>query len=324
MKLRIAKGHTWLLLTMILWGSAFPSSEWASRQVPHTVAALMRFGGGAIVLVAIMVFVRPHRVLRPRDVARACLTGLVGVFGYNTVFFWGIALAPASDGSVLFPALAPTITTLALVVARQESLTRRRAAGLLIGVTSAVGFFLVTRSRVPPGSHELLGDGLFVVGAAIWAAYTILSRKAMTGLDPGQATAFGMVAGAIALAGLAVPRLGSVHWGALPGGFWANAVYLSIGPTAVAYLLYSRGIRDVGAATASSMLFTVPLFGTAFSYIFLGESFTVAQATAAIVMLGGAYLAVTAGKTAAGRTTAVAQTSEAERPSPSPDPATIQ
>jgi drug/metabolite transporter (DMT)-like permease len=290
---RFAPAHAWLLLAMVLWGSAFPSSEWAVQHVPHSVGALFRFGGGAIVLVLIMA-VRPSATRLSRAmVLRACLAGLVGVFGYNAMFFWGVSLAPAADGSVIFPALTPVLTTLFLIATRAESGRPLRVAGLALGVGGA-GFFFLATSLHADGRH-LLGDAIFAAGASIWTTYTLLNRRLLVGMDPGQAVTFATIAGSVALAGLAAPDLGHVAWSGLSTGFWANAVYLAIGPTAIAYLLYARGIRDLGAATASAMMFTVPLFGTAFSFVFLSERFTVAQGAAAVVMLGGAYLAVTAG-----------------------------
>jgi drug/metabolite transporter (DMT)-like permease len=292
-----AKAYSWLLLAMIFWGSAFPSSEWAVRNVPHSVAAWLRFGGGAVVLLVAAVAMGRTATVTRRKILAASVAGIVGVFGYNTVFFWGVSMAPATDGSVLFPALTPVITTVVLVLTKRESAPARRVLGLTLGVGAAVAFFVATSSHLRGGSRHLLGDAIFVAGAAIWTGYTLLSRKVLAGMDAVWSTAIATVAGSIALGGLAVPDLGKVHWGALSTGFWINAAWLSIGPTAASYVLFSRGIRDVGAGTASTMMFTVPLFGTAFSYVFLGESFTAAQAAAAIVMLLGAFLAATASAT---------------------------
>lgn len=297
--------YGWLLLTMVLWGSAFPSSRWAVGQVPHEVAAFFRFGGGAVVLLLITFFMRPQRILKPGDILRACLTGVVGVFGYNALFFWGVTMAPASDGSVIFPALTPVITTVVLVLAGRESARPLRVIGLVLGVAGAVLFFLVTSANVPSGSMRLLGDTIFVSGAAVWSTYTLLNRRLVAGMDPLQAVTFGTVAGSVALGVMAAPTFADVAWGSLSTGFWVNAVYLSIGPTAVAYLLFVRGIRDVGASTAATMMFTVPLFGTTFSFLFLGESFTLAQGLASVVMVGGAYLAVTSGERPGSAKTAV-------------------
>jgi drug/metabolite transporter (DMT)-like permease len=91
---------------------------------------------------------------------------------------------------------------------------------------------------------------------------------------------------------LAVPDLGEVSWTHLSGGFWADVAYLAIGPTSISYVLFTRGVRDTGAGTASVMMFLVPVFGTAFSFLLLDESFTTLQAVMSLVMLTGAYLAV--------------------------------
>ncbi|MFL6115920.1 MAG: DMT family transporter [Catenulispora sp.] len=298
MKTRFTSAHAWLLLAMVLWGSAFPSSEWAVRHVPHSVAALLRFGGGAIVLVAIQAARRPSARLSRAMVARACFAGLVGVFGYNAMFFWGVSLAPAADGSVIFPALTPVLTAVFLILTRAEPARPLRLLGLGLGVGGAAFFFVATSLHSGGGDH-LLGDAVFASGSAVWTTYTLLNRKLLAGMDAAQAVTFATIAGSVALAGLAAPDLGQVAWSGLSGGFWLNAIYLAVGPTALAYLLFARGIRDLGAATASAMMFMVPLFGTAFSFVLLAERFTAAQAVAAVVMLGGAFLAVTAGSRAA-------------------------
>ncbi|MFI7132278.1 EamA family transporter [Nonomuraea sp. NPDC050153] len=61
-------------------------------------------------------------------------------------------------------------------------------------------------------------------------------------------------------------------------------------------MLYYRGIRDVGPASASIMMFLVPVVGTTCSALFLGESFGTVQAVGAAVLLVGAVLAVTQGR----------------------------
>ncbi|MEU0337010.1 DMT family transporter [Streptomyces sp. NPDC006193] len=295
MKTKQLGAYGWLLFAMVLWGSAFPSSKYATEHVPHEVAALFRFGGGALVLLLITLVRRPQQRPSRKAVAGACAAGVVGVFGYNALFFWGVTMAPSSDGGVIFPALTPVITSLVLILGGRESARPVRIAGLVVGVGGAALFFVATTADGAGGSQRLMGDTVFLVGAAVWSVYTLLNRKLVVGMDPVLAVTYSTVAGSLVLAAMAAPRFGDVQWGELSGGFWLNAVHMAIGPTAVAYLLYVRGIRDVGASTASVMMFAVPLFATLFSFAFLGEMFTWAQAGAAVVMLGGALLAVVSG-----------------------------
>jgi hypothetical protein len=78
--------YLYLLTTMALFGSAFTSSKVAVGQLPHAVAAFLRFGGGAVILVVLLCLrPRPAR-FSWRDLVRAVWSGLV----------WGSSLPTGS------------------------------------------------------------------------------------------------------------------------------------------------------------------------------------------------------------------------------------
>ncbi|GDY28473.1 EamA family transporter [Gandjariella thermophila] len=58
-----------LVVVMCLWGSTFAASKAAVADVPHEVAAFLRFGGGAVVLVAVLGLRSGHE--EPRGIAAA-------------------------------------------------------------------------------------------------------------------------------------------------------------------------------------------------------------------------------------------------------------
>jgi len=111
-------------------------------------------------------------------------------------------------------------------------------------------------------------------------------------MDPLGATTAATAVRAFALAIFAIPSVPEVDWSAVPGYAWANVAYLAIGPTAIAYLFFYRGLRSVGPSTATVMMFAVPIFGITCAVYFLGESFRTLQIVGAVVMLAGALLAV--------------------------------
>jgi drug/metabolite transporter (DMT)-like permease len=277
-----------LLVTMALFGSAFAGSKVVVEQMPHQVAALLRFGGAALILLVI-VLARGRRGPRLtwRQAVRCGLVGLLGVFAYNVFFFWALTLAPSIDGSVIVPVLSPVLTAAALLVARAERTTPARAAGLLLGLSGAAIFLAGIRF----GGPRLLGDLLFLLGAAAWAGYSIASKRILTGVDPLRATTVATAVGATALLIPAVPVLPATDWGAVSGTAWATLAYLAAGPTALAYLLYYRGLAKVSPSTATVMMFAVPLFGLTCSTLLLHESFTPTQVLGAAVMVPGALLA---------------------------------
>jgi len=297
------KTSPYLLLTttMVLWGSGFSSSKQVVEHLPHPVAATLRFGGGALVLLAVLRLSHRDRAgdrarrASARDWARVAGVGVLGVFAYNMIFFWGLSLAPAIDGSVIVPVLSPVLTTSFLLVTGKERASAARIAGLGAGAAGAVVFFIGTAGApvtAGGGGNRLAGDALFLLSAACWAAFTLTGPRVLAGIEPLTATTYAMLTGAILLGLYAAPSAAGVAWSGVPASAWLNLAFLVIGPTAVANLFYYRGIRAVGPASASIMMFVVPVFGIACSAIFLGESFGAVQAVGAAVLLIGAVLAV--------------------------------
>ena len=279
-----------LTMTMMLWGGAFSSSETVVDHVPHTVAATLRFGGGAIALLVAMVLTGRSPRVGMRAAGRACLAGVLGVFAYNGFFFWGLSLAPSLDGGILIPVMSPVLTASFLVITRRERASRRRLLGLALGLAGAAAY-LIGANSAGGGSHRLAGDLLYVLSAVSWAAFTLAAPKVLAGIEPLTAMAYATCTGAVLLALVAAPDMGRVHWGALPSQVWLNVAYLAIGATAVANVLYYRGVAAVGPASASLMMFLVPAVNTTCAMLFLDESFTALQAAGAAVLLVGAALA---------------------------------
>ncbi|GAB7035727.1 EamA family transporter [Streptomyces platensis subsp. malvinus] len=297
MKQRLNSPYLSLSITMVLWGSAFSSSKSVVAEVPHSVAALLRFGGAALaLLVAVVLFGDRSAKVPGRARGRAALAGVLGVFAYNSVFFWGLSLAPSLDAGILIPVMSPVLTSFFLLVTGRERASGGRLAGLGLGLAGAVVFFLGAGGDTHGGGTRLAGDALFLLAATCWAAFTLAGPRVLSGVDPLRATTYATCAGAVLLGALAAPDLPEVSWSHLPPAVWLNVAFLALGAAAVANLLYYRGVGAVGPASASLMMFTVPVVNTVCGTLFLGESFGAVQAVGAVVLLSGAVLAATRGR----------------------------
>jgi drug/metabolite transporter (DMT)-like permease len=129
-----------------------------------------------------------------------------------------------------------------------------------------------------------------------------------------RATTCGTAVGAIGLLLFALPAIPAVHWTSLSSTTWLNVAYLALGPTAIAYLFYFRGLRKVSPSTATMVMFTVPIFGIACSVAFLKESFTATQVVGGVILLAGALLAVTRARVKQGATIGAVTSRRPTRP----------
>ncbi|MFD8954665.1 DMT family transporter [Streptomyces xanthophaeus] len=281
-----------LLITMALWGSGFVVSKIVVEDIPHSVAAAVRFGSGALVLLLILPLLLPGRAgISRSEIRPLAIAGFLGVFVYNAVLFFGLSYAPAVDGAIIVPILSPILTTAAALLLRWEKAQWHRVAGLSAGAAGAVLFFLGV-AEDGGGRDRLLGELAYVVAAVSWAAYTMIGKRILVQIEPVRATAYSMAFGSLVLAALAVPDVGDVAWSGLSGSFWWTMAFLVLGPTAIAYALFYRGVRQVGPTTASVLMFLVPVSGTVLSFVLLDESIGTGQLIGSLFMLVGAVLAV--------------------------------
>ncbi|NUP51987.1 MAG: DMT family transporter [Catenulispora sp.] len=286
------RAHLQLLVTVTLWGSGFVVSKRAVDDVPHSVAALVRFGSAAVILLAgLPLFLRSRARLRRAEIRPLLIAGLLGTFAYNALLFFGLSRAPAIDGTIIIPVLSPVLTTAAALLLGWEKADRLRTVGLAAGAAGAVLFLWGVTGQPGFDSRRLAGEVAYVLATAAWSAYTLVGKKILKDVEPFKATAYSMAFGAVFLAVLAVPDLGKVAWSGLHGSFYGTMTYLVLAPTVVAYGLFYVGVRAVGPTTASVMMFIVPVSGTILSRVLLHESVSAWQAAGSVAMLGGAVLA---------------------------------
>jgi drug/metabolite transporter (DMT)-like permease len=163
-----------------------------------------------------------------------------------------------------------------------ERITARKIAGIVIG---AIGVALVAR----PAEHEASAMFLWAVAACLCASFAYgmtgaVMKKWGTGV-PSRGIAVGaQVVAAVVL----VPLLPFMQPLAAPSAVvLANLLGLGILASGIALLLYFRLMADIGATSALTVTFLVPVFGLLWGMLLLGESLTPAAiAGAALVLLG--------------------------------------
>ncbi len=278
-----------LVLTMVFWGSAFAASKILVLHVPPEVGAVLRFGLGALLMTGIL-FRRAAQPVPARETwGRIAAVGAVGVACFNTLFFRGLSLAPASDAAVIIPTLSPVLTAAAGMLFLGEPVSFRRLSGLGISVAGSVLFFWGVIAHTQGQGTRIFGDLLLLGAAASWAAYSIISRPLLMKIGALPATAWSMLLGSAVLLLLSAPRLAAAPWTALPAQFWLVLAYLAVFPTVIAYLLWMEGIRVIGSGPATSFMFLAPVSGLLLAALLLGDRPTPAQGAGGALMLFGVW-----------------------------------
>jgi len=173
---------------------------------------------------------------------------------------------------------------------------RPRTIDLAVGVVAVVGVSLVV---IRPGADIDPIGVLAAFGANVsFAIGVVLTKRFPTPPNRIAATGWQLTIGGVLLAPLATLVEGappSMSFSAIAGG-----VYLTLGGTAVAYVVWFNGIRRLPSAAPPLLGLAAPITGAALGWIALGESLSPTQLAGVAITVGAiAYGAVLPARMAA-------------------------
>lgn len=289
----------YLMLTAmaVCFGGTWVPAAVAVDSVPPFTIAAVRFGAASVLLFLwARLANRPLSPITRQDWPMIIGLAVTAVAGYNWLFLTGLTLAPASDGAIIVPGLAPVFTVVIAGAVLGERLGARGVAGLAI---AAVGLFLVVRPAGEADGARLLGDLLFLAGAALWGVYSVLARIASRRFNPVSTSLYGIALGSVILVPLASLENGAAALAAAPVEALAGIGYLAVFGTVAAFVLLNLGLARIGASRASAFALLVPVVGVLSSVVLLGEELGPTTVIGGATVLVGLWLVEHGGATGA-------------------------
>ena len=267
-----------------LWGTSGPAQAWAhvSASPAAVGAARLLVGGVALGLAALRRSARPRSWLCGHDwpwlLLAAAATGI-----FQVVFFAAVNRAGAGLATLVALGAAPAATAIFAYHVRGEPLPPGWAAATGCAVAGCTMLLL-------PGTHAAV-DGLGVIlgllAAGCYGGYTVAAKELMRADRPIEGViAATLLGGALMLA----PALGHAS-GLLTAPGAVLIAWLGLVSTALAYVLFVRGLRGVPTATAGTLSLAEPLVAVALAVVLLGERLTRSATAGGALLLAGMTLA---------------------------------
>jgi len=274
-----------VLLAAVCFGTTGTAQAIGPTASPVAVGAARIVLGGAL-LVAIA---RTMQLRLPRF--GATVAGIaVGVCVYQLSFFAAVKITGVAVGTVVAIGTGPAAAGVLGRMVNGERLTPRWAIATL---AAAAGVALLAGDG--GATVDPAGIALAVVAGAGYATCTVLSKRLIAG---GAAPEAVMAAGFGGAAVMLVPVLVLAGAGFLTTGAGLGlALYLGAIPTAVAYVLFSRGLRGLSSGETATLVLAEPLTAAALGVVALGEQPSVAAGAGAALVLAGLAILALPGRT---------------------------
>ena len=282
---RGSHGILLILLAAILWGTTGTSQALApSGAHPLTVGALRLAVGGAVLLLI---------ALFRGQVTRNCfrhpgilLLAALLVATYQLAFFEAVATTGVAVGTMVGIGSGPLCAGLLAFLVHSDRPDRR----WLIATSLAVAGLLVLFLPEPGNVSQVKTAGILLALAAglSYAVYTLAIKRLLPGNSPDAVIAVVFSLGAVLLA----PFLfrSDLCWALEPRGLLV-VLHLGLITTALAYILFARGLSTVPAVYAVTLSLAEPLTAATLGILLLKERLTlIAVFGMALVLAGLAVL----------------------------------
>jgi DME family drug/metabolite transporter len=275
-----------VLLAAVCFGTTGTAQALGPEASAVTVGAA-RIAVGAVLLLAIQHAAGAGGSAGRRWPRGPLAAGTIGVAAYQLCFFAAVKDTGVAIGTVVALGSAPALAGLG------SWLLDRRVPDRAWVAATALACAGVAALALQGGGSEVSAPGVaLAVGAgASYATFTLASKRLLDaghGVEPVMARLF--AGGAVLL--IPVLIFGDVHWITSAGGA-AMALWLGAIPTALAYILFARGLRHLRADEAATLTLAEPVTAAVLGALVLGERpGAIAVGGVILILAGLAVLAV--------------------------------
>ncbi len=252
-------GASCILLAASLWGTTATARTFAPAGAGPVAVGAARVVGGGLLLFVIALRGGALRELARRGTRTRFLLaiGAAAVAAYQTAFFTATARAGVAVGAVVTIGAAPVFTG---------------ALSLLIHRGSRPGIRWLAATTAAVGGCAMLVTGGHAAGSFCYAVYATTAAYLIGNGAEGRGVV-GAIFGGAAVFLMPNLFLGPVGWLATGRGL-AVASYLAVPTTALAYLLYARGLRTMPVTSATTLGLAEPAIASVLGLTLLGEHLT--------------------------------------------------
>lgn len=270
----------------VLWGTAGAAQELgAPEAAPASVAAVRSLGGGALLAASLVSLGRADRLRHVvRVAALPTMAAVVAITVFQVGYLTGIRQVGVALGTLVAIGSAPVAAGLLAAIGGRRPTSRWMLATMATVTGTAV--LLLFGSDVGTGAGSaIVGVLAALVAGAAFGTYTTVSKRVLErGVDgPAAMTVIFLAAGVVLIPVLV---LADSSWMRAPAGL-ATALWLAVATTAVAYLLFARGLRVIDAPSVTTLTLAEPLTATVLAIVVVGERPTVPGAIGAGLLLAG-------------------------------------
>lgn len=284
-------GFLFVGILIVMWGITWPMSKNILAVVSPIWFAFWRFFPAFLCLLMYSLITKQIRLPSKKDLPIILSVSLLQMVGFVILTSFGLKHVPASRSAILAYTTPLWVLPLAILWLR-ESISKLKIIGFLFGLSGVLVLFnpmnFDWRNR-----EVVLGNGLLILAAMLWAICMVQTRFIRWNLSPVQLLPWQMLIASVVLFVLASyfePHQSIVWTPQLLGCMF----YIGPLATAFGYWMIIEVSRKLPSVTTSLCMLGVPIFGLFSSSVMLGEVISFNMIMAIVLVVTGLVFVIRA------------------------------
>lgn len=281
------KAHSALLGANILYGLNYVIAKGIMPDYLAPRAIIMIRVLGAVVFFWLLHQLWIKEKVKRKDLIRLAICALFGVAINQILFFEGLNLSTPINASLIM-LIVPIVVLVFSAILLHEKVTGSKVIGIALGLSGA--FMIVLSSgAISFESEHFVGNLLLFINASSFGFYLVLIKPMMIKYHPLTVMKWVFLFGLVYIFPFCIGPASQASWASLPFDIWMSVLYVIIGTTILAYLLFNYSLKFVSPVVSSMYMYLQPLLAGIVSLILGMEGLTYIEAIAAVLVFSGVY-----------------------------------
>lgn len=259
---------------------AFPPLAWASLR------SLM---AAALLFTIALILKKPQPKVNRAFLWRTARLAFLGAAMNIGCFLTGLRMTTSTDAAIL-NTLIPVFALWVVAARRFERVSPRTALAFLLAFSGAL--LLGGAEDFSFASDRAVGDLLIIANCASFAVYLSAAKPFVEKQDPTWATGWLFAWGGVMLSVAAIPEWLSWTPPVMTGKLAACMLFALLGATVLAYWLNHWALARTEVSNVALLIYVQPLIASALGVLWLGETLTLREGAASLLVLSGVTIAL--------------------------------
>ncbi|MCI3150090.1 EamA family transporter [Bacillus cereus] len=281
-------GSLYLILASSIWGGMYVVVKVLVSVIPPLELVWLRYLVAIVALLIIGFVTKQKWRIEKRYFLIIIAIGVIGYAISIVTQETGTMLSSAQMGAIITSSTPAFMVVFAWLILK-ERLTFKKGISVClatIGVIIIVGIGDLNMSN-------MLGGISLLIAALTWALMSVLVKRLPSDYSQIVVTTYSTLVALIVLTPFVLPRLHAIDVSQLTRPtIWGGLLYLGIISTAVAFLLWNRGLQMLNASSGGLFFFFQPVVGTLLGWLILGEKIGVTFWIGSALILIGVLLVI--------------------------------